>query len=376
MNYFGMGSSLMIPQTNPKSNYLAHKGEIDAAIAHVLEKGWYILGEEVKAFEDEFADYIGVRFGVGVGSGTDAIHLALKACGIGEGDEVITASHTAVATIAAIELCNAIPVMVDVDLNYYTIDPEQVERAVTQKTKAIIPVHLYGHPADMESIMHIADRYGLRVIEDCAQSHGSIYKGRMTGSIGDVAAFSFYPTKNLGALGDGGIVVTNNSETAERIRLLREYGWQQRYISEISGLNSRLDELQAAILRVKLRYLNGENIRRQAVADIYNKALYNAGFTLPCCMPDATHVYHQYVLRAKNRDSLREFLKNKGIGTLIHYPLPVHKQPAYRNRISHVMTNTETIVNEIVSLPMYPELTDEQAYQVTEAILEWNRSKR
>ncbi len=376
MNYFSMDSSLMIPQTNPKSNYLAHKGEIDASIAHVLEKGWYILGEEVKVFEDEFASYIGVRFGVGVGSGTDAIHLALRACGIGEGDEVITASHTAVATIAAIELCNAIPVMVDVDLNYYTIDPEQVERAVTKKTKAIIPVHLYGHPADMESIMNIAGRYGLRVIEDCAQSHGAVYRGRTTGSFGDLAAFSFYPTKNLGALGDGGMIVTDTPELAKKIKVLREYGWQQRYISEFPGLNSRLDEMQAAILRVKLRYLNGENIRRQTVANIYNKALCNAGFTLPFCMPDTTHVYHQYVLRTKNRDNLREFLKNKGIGTLIHYPLPVHKQPAYRNRISHEMTNTEAIVNEIVSLPMYPELTDEQAYHVAEAILEWNLSKR
>ena len=392
--------------SNPKANYLAHKDEIDAAITRVLESGWYILGQEVNAFENEFAAYVGVRFAIGVGSGTEAIHLALRACGIGEGDEVITVSHTAVATVAAIELCRASAVLVDINLNTYTIDPNQIESAITNRTKAVIPVHLYGHPADMESIMSIADRYGLRVIEDCAQSHGAIYysdqmseirgqnnKGShgqintvspikkyscKVGSIGDIGCFSFYPTKNLGALGDGGMVVTNDPLLAEKTKLLREYGWRQRYISDIAGLNSRLDEIQAAILRVKLRYLEEEKYKRQALAEIYNQQLSATSLVLPICVSGANHVYHQYAVRSIHRDSLRRFLRERGIGTLIHYPVPIHRQPAYQNSLQYTssMGNTERVAREILSLPMYPELTSEQVRQVSAGIISWESSQR
>lgn len=372
-----MSTLIQLLSSNPKANYLAHKEEIDAAVARVLDSGWYILGREVTAFENEFAAYIGVHFAIGVGSGTEALHLALRTCSIGAGDEVITVSHTAVATVAAIELCGATPVMVDIDLNTYTIDPNQIKLAITQRTKAIVPVHLYGHPADMESIMSVAHRYGLWVIEDCAQSHGAVYESRKTGTWGKIATFSFYPTKNLGAIGDGGIVVTNDPGLAERVRLLREYGWHEHYISNLPGLNSRLDELQAAILRVKLRYLDGENKRRQALAKIYEEALSATSLTLPKCTPESSHIYHQYVVRSGRRDSLKEFLRGKGVGTLIHYPVPIHRQPAYRDRLRCVgsMVNTERVAEEILSLPMYPELTFEQVRQVAEIIVSWARNR-
>lgn len=372
-----MSTPMQLLPCNPKANYLAHKDEIDAAIARVLDSGWYILGQEVTAFENEFAAYIGVRFGIGVGSGTEALHLALRACGVGESDEVITVSHTAVATVAAIELCGATPVLMDIDLNTYTMDMSQIEQSITKQTKAIIPVHLYGHPADMESIISIARRYELRVIEDCAQSHGAIYKDRKTGAWGDIAAFSFYPTKNLGAIGDGGIVVTDDPELAERARLLREYGWRQRYVSDFPGLNSRLDELQAAILRMKLRYLDEENRKRQALAVIYDGMLSSTSLTLPTCASNAIHVYHQYVVRSKRRDALRKFLQEKGIGTLIHYPVPVHQQPAYQGRLRCIssMVNTDRIVKEILSLPMYPELAPNKVRQIAETVVSWEHSE-
>jgi len=372
-----MSAPIQLLPSNPKANYLAHKDEINAAIARVLDSGWYILGQEVTTFQNEFAAYIGVRFAIGVGSGTEALHLALRACGIGKGDEVITVSHTAVATVAAIELCGAAPVLVDIDLNTYTIDPNQIESAITQQTKAIIPVHLYGQPADMESIMRVAHRHELRVIEDCAQSHGAVYKGRKTGAWGDIAAFSFYPTKNLGALGDAGVIVTDSAELAERARLLRQYGWRQRYISDLPGLNSRLDELQAAILRVKLRYLDEENRRRQALKKIYEETLSATSLMLPACVPEASHVYHQYVARSEHRDSLRELLRERGIGTQVHYPVPIHRQPAYQGRLrcAGSMVNTEKVAKEVLSLPMYPELTSEQVRQVADAIMSWDRSQ-
>ena len=372
-----MNAPIKLLPSNPKASYLAHKDEIDAAIARILDSGWYILGQEVSAFESEFAAYIGIGSAIGVGNGTEALHLALCACGIGTGDEVITVSHTAVATVAAIELCGATPVLVDIDLDTYTLDPNQIEAALTQRTKVIIPVHLYGHPADMESIMNLAQHRGLRVIEDCAQSHGAVYKGRMTGAWGHLAAFSFYPTKNLGALGDGGMVVTSDVELAERVRLLREYGWRQRYISDFTGLNSRLDELQAAVLRVKLHYLNEDNRKRQALAKIYNEVLSATSLTLVKCIPDVSHVYHQYVVRSEHRDSLKEFLEERQIGTLIHYPVPIHRQPAYQDRLrcADSMVNTETVAREILSLPMYPELASEQIRQVAETIVSWHQGR-
>ncbi|HKB40142.1 MAG TPA: DegT/DnrJ/EryC1/StrS family aminotransferase, partial [Gemmataceae bacterium] len=329
---------------DPGAGYLAHKGAIDAAVRRVLESGWYILGQEAAAFEAEFARYLGVRHAVGVGSGTDALHLALRACGVGPGDAVITASHTAVATVAAIELAGAAPVLVDIDPRSFTLDPNRLEQAVAEhggrgrassagRLKAVIPVHLYGHPADMPAVMDIARRHDLIVIEDCAQAHGAAVERRKVGTWGHLAAFSFYPTKNLGALGDGGAVVTNDPQTAERARLLREYGWRERYKSEVAGMNTRLDELQAAVLRVKLRHLDRENARRRELARTYDAALSATPLVLPRPRGDVDHVYHLYVVRSQQRDELRASLKADGIGTSIHYPTPVHLQPAYRGRL-------------------------------------------
>lgn len=360
----------MILCSNPLSQYNAHKTEIDAVIQKVLNKGWYILGEETKAFESEFAQYIGVTYGISVGSGTEALHIALAACGIGPGDEVVTVSHTAVATVAAIELTGASPVFVDIEPDYYTLDPSRLEAAITKKTKAIIPVHLYGQSADMLPILDIAKKHGLRVIEDCAQAHGAIYLGRHIGSWGDIACFSFYPTKNLGALGDGGMVVTSDPELAEKARLLREYGWAERYVSEIPGWNTRLDELQAAILRVKLRYLNADNEARANLASRYDHALEGLGFVKPQRRQDSTHVYHLYVIRFVKRNEMQAFLKSQGVGALIHYPVPVHLQPAYRDKFhrSENLLETEKAAREVLSLPIYPELPEKELLTVIKVV--------
>lgn len=352
----------MILCSNPRAQYLAHQTEIDEAVARVLSKGWYILGEEVKKFESEFASYIGAAQAVGVGSGTEALHLALLACGIGEGDEVITVSHTAVATVAAIELAGATPVLVDIEPGPYTLNPVRLEAAITSRTKAIIPVHIYGQPADLEPVLEIAGRHKVRVIEDCAQAHGARYKGRRVGSFGDIGCFSFYPTKNLGAIGDGGMLITSDPELAERAYLLREYGWAERYVSSFPGLNSRLDELQAAILRVKLRHLDADNRARARLADKYDEALTGLGLTLPRRRPDAQQVYHLYVIRSAHRDDLQLFLKSKGIGALVHYPVPIHLQPAYKGRFrgSDGLPETERAAREVLSLPIYPELNESE----------------
>jgi dTDP-4-amino-4,6-dideoxygalactose transaminase len=348
----------MILCSNPKAQYLAHKREIDEALVRVLDKGWYILGDEVTAFEREFAAYVGVSHAVGVGSGTEALHLALAACGIGRGDEVITVAHTAVATVSAIELTGAAPVFVDIDPAFFTLDPACLAAAVTPRTKAIVPVHLYGQPADLGSILAFAEKNGLRVIEDCAQSHGALYGEKRTGALGDAGCFSFYPTKNLGALGDGGMVVTDRKDLADRMRLLREYGWAERYVSHVPGWNSRLDEIQAAVLRIKLRRLDADNARRGELADRYDSELSGTSLRLPRRRAGSTHVFHQYVARAADRDRLLKSLKDKGVGALIHYPMPVHLQPAYRGRIggSDRLRHTEKAATEILSLPMYPEL--------------------
>ena len=372
----------MIPVANPAAQYRSHKAEIDQAIHRVLDRGWYILGEEVRAFESEFAAYIGVKFAIGVGSGTEALHLALRACDIGPGDEVITVSHTAVATVAAIELCGATPVLVDIDVDRYTLDPEKLPGLLTSRTKAIVPVHLYGQPADMTSILEIAHQYGLTVIEDCAQAHGATYRGqracpeqsRRVGSWGDMACFSFYPTKNLGTLGDGGMVMTDDPALAKKARLMREYGWAERYVSHIPGWNSRLDELQAAVLRVKLRYLDADNAVRVHLATVYNQLLADTDLTLPVEYPGSNHVYHLYVIRTSHRDELRVFLKEQGIGTLVHYPVPVHLQPAYRGRLpgGDDLLETERAAREVLSLPMYPELAESDVKTVAEAILKFS----
>ncbi|MDW8269626.1 MAG: DegT/DnrJ/EryC1/StrS family aminotransferase [Anaerolineae bacterium] len=370
-----------IPQTDPRANYLAHKAEIDAAIAAVLEGGRYILGQEVAAFEAEFAAYIGVGHAVGVASGTDALELALRAAGIGSGDAVFTVSHTAVATVAAIERRGATPVLVDIDPTTYTMDPNRLEEAIRSvrrspsstvpRPAAIIPVHLYGHPADMTAILTIARRYDLVVIEDGAQAHGATWRGRRVGAWGHLAAFSFYPTKNLAALGDGGAVVTDDAGLAERVRLLRQYGWRQRYVSELPGVNSRLDELQAAVLRVKLRHLDRENERRRQIAAAYTRLLADSGLGLPVCRPEAEPVYHQYVVRTPLREALQARLTAAGIGTLVHYPQAVHQQPAYAGRLplGGPLSHSETAAAQVLSLPMYPELTDEAVRCVAEVIV-------
>jgi dTDP-4-amino-4,6-dideoxygalactose transaminase len=356
--------------SNPQAQYQAHKAEIDVAILRVLDKGWYILGEETKTFEAEFAAYIGVAHGIGVGSGTEALHIALAACGIGPGDEVITVSHTAVATVAAIELAGATPVLVDIEPDYFTLDPDKLEAAISPRTKAIIPVHLYGQPADLKPILEITRRHGVRVIEDCAQAHGAIYRGRRVGSWGDIACFSFYPTKNLGALGDGGMVVTNDSTLAERARLLREYGWASRYVSRVAGWNSRLDELQAAALRVKLRYLDADNAARARLAAEYEDDLADTALDTSKCRADATHVFHLYVVRSRERNELQTFLQARGVGALIHYPVPVHLQPAYQGRLQggDKLPETERAAREVLSLPMFPELGESEVQMVIATI--------
>ena len=370
----------MILPANPAANYRAHRDEIDQAVHRVLDGGMYILGEEVARFEEEFAHYLGVQHAVGVGSGTDALHIALRACGVGPADTVLTVSHTAVATVAAIELTGATAVLTDIDPATATMDVNSLADAIQKqrsgRIKAIIPVHLYGQPADMPAIMTIAERHGLKVIEDCAQSHGAALDGRKTGTWGHVAAFSFYPTKNLGALGDGGAVVTNDPALADRLRLLREYGWRERYVSDFAGLNTRLDELQAAVLRVKLRYLDKENARRRELARIYDAILSATPVTVPRGWQRADHVYHQYVVQSDRRDALRSFLKANGVGTLIHYPVPVHMQPAYQGRVvpnGAILSHTETICRLILSLPMHPQLTDAEAHEVGDLIVRWSR---
>ncbi len=362
----------MILCGNPKAQYLAHEKEIDEAIHRVLHGDRYILGNEVKAFESEFASWIGVKHGIGCASGTDAVILALRACGIGPGDEVITVSHTAVATVAAIELAGATPVLVDIEPNCFCIDPDRLEGALTKRTRAVIPVHIYGQSADLGRILPWAKKHNLLVIEDCAQAHGAMWEGQRVGSLGDMACFSFYPTKNLGAVGDGGMVVTNREDLAERIKILREYGWKERYISDIAGTNSRLDEIQAAILRVKLKYLNDDNRKRNMIADYYDKHL-PSGIVRPLRRDKSSrlsHAFHLYVIRTDNRDTLMERLKKQGIVAMVHYPVPVHQQPAYAGRIkaSGSMLETERAAKEILSLPIYPELTETEALLVVEAV--------
>jgi dTDP-4-amino-4,6-dideoxygalactose transaminase len=353
-----------IRQTDPRAGYLEHKAEIDSAVARVLESGQYILGREVEAFEAAFAGWLGVAHAIGVGSGTDAIELALRACGIGAGDLVFTVSHTAIATVAAIERAAAVPVLVDIEPGGFTMDPAALELALRDRPPgrpaAILPVHLYGAPADLEPILMIARAHGLRVIEDCAQSHGALYRGRLTGTFGDIACYSFYPTKNLGALGDAGMVATDDASLATATRELREYGWRDRYVSSRVGINTRLAPIQAAILATKLPHLKRDNARREAIAVRYDRGL--AG--LPLALPQrrakpSTHVFHQYVVRSGAREGLRDHLRQAQIGTGLHYPAAVHQQPAYRGRLGEFpagLPRTTLATGEILSLPIYPQL--------------------
>jgi dTDP-4-amino-4,6-dideoxygalactose transaminase len=360
-----------IPQTDPRAGYLAQRTAIDAAITRVLEGGTYILGGEVEAFEVAFADFVGVAHAIGVASGTDAIEIALRACGIGSGDLVFSVSHTAVATIAAIERAGATPVLVDVEPGTYTMAPRELLRVLQSppagRPAAVLPVHIYGQPAELSALTEIARSFGLRLIEDCAQSHGARYRGRTVGSFGDIGCFSFYPTKNLGALGDGGMVVTNDPALGVALREIREYGWRERHVSARGGINSRLDPIQAAILGVKLRSLETDNARRQVVADRYDTGLTELPLALPARRKQATHVFHQYVIRLAERDGLRETLQAARIGSGIHYPVPVHQQPAYSGRLACGASGlgvTERAAPQILSLPIYPQISDEAVDRV------------
>jgi len=348
------------------------RGEIDAALGEVLDDGWFILGKQGEAFERGFASFCSVAGCVGVGSGTEAIHLALLACGVRPGDDVVTSSLTAVPTASAISFAGARPVFVDVDPRTFTMDPLKLENALTPRTKAIVPVHLYGQMADMDPILEIGRRHGIPVIEDACQAHGAEYRGRKAGSMGTLGTFSFYPTKNLGACGDGGAVTTNDPELANRLRLLRNYGQRKRYYHESKGFNSRLDEMQAAILRAKLRHLNRWNDVRRSKASLYNSLL--RGVVTPFEADYARHVYHLYVIRSPRRDELQRYLAEQGIGTLIHYPVPVHLQEAYGDLDigPGSLPATEQCAREILSLPLYPELPDEHIAQVAEAINRFN----
>jgi dTDP-4-amino-4,6-dideoxygalactose transaminase len=360
----------VIPVFELKGQYNAIKDEVNEAVARVLESGWFILGQEVEAFEEEFSAYCGLSHGIGVGSGTEALHLALMACGVGPGDEVITVPHTAVATVAAIELTGARPVFVDIDPHSYTIAPDQLESRLTAQTRAVVPVHLYGQAADLDPILEIAQRRGLTVVEDCAQAHGAEYKGRRVGSFGRVACFSFYPTKNLGAYGDGGMVVTDDGALAQKVRLLRQYGWEKRYVSSLRGLNSRLDEIQAAILRVKLRHLDKWSEARRARARLYGELLAGSGVVTPIEMDYGRHVYHLYVIRCPHRDALKDYLAEHGVSTAIHYPVPIHLQEAY-SVLGYRRGDfpvAEACASEILSLPMYPELRADEVREVSDLV--------
>jgi dTDP-4-amino-4,6-dideoxygalactose transaminase len=335
--------------------------EISEAIERVFESGRFVLGDEGAAFETEFSSYIGAKYGIGVNSGSDALFLALKALGIDENSEVITVSHTFVSTVDGIVRCGAKPVFVDVEPDTYCINAAKIEEKITERTKAILPVHLYGHPADLDQILKIAKQYGLSVVEDACQAHGTEYKGKKVGSFGDAGCFSFYPVKNLGAYGDGGMVTTNDSSLAQRVKLLRNYGQSRKYYYAVVGINSRLDELQAAMLRVKLLRLDEWNEKRRRLAELYKEILGQADVVLPREKPYAKHVYHLFVMRLVGRDNCQRLLQKSGIQTQIHYPIPVHKQSAYMAfEGTKNLAVTETICNEILSLPLYPSLTEEE----------------
>lgn len=360
----------MIPQSNPKAAWLERREEIDVAIRKVLESGWYILGREVDAFEGDFATAMGAAWSVGVANGTDAIEIALRALNIQAGDRVATVSHTAVATVAAIARIGAVPLFVDVDPNRYTMDPLSLDELLRSPAgggvKAVVVVHLYGQPADMQAILAIARSQGLAVVEDCAQAHGALLDGRPVGSWGDLGCFSFYPTKNLGALGDGGAVAGKDAGLREQVQLLRTYGWRERYVSDRFGVNSRLDELQAAILRVGLRHLGHDNERRRSIAAQYDLGLPACNLDLPWRDPRCKHVFHQYVVACNDRDGLQERLKSFGIASLIHYPKAVHQQPAYSGPTLRPVSldRTDRLVGRILSLPMYPQLSEHDVAQV------------
>jgi len=360
----------MIPFVELKSQFRVIETELRAALDDVLESSWFIMGRQLEAFENEFAEYLRVPFSVGVGSGTEAVHLALRALGIQQDHEVITAPNTCVPTVCGISAAGARPKLADVDSQTLTLDPVSLKAALTQRTRAVVPVHLYGHPCDLDPLLEVAGRRGVSVVEDCAQAHGAEYRGKRCGVFGAAAAFSFYPSKNLGAYGDGGAVVTADEGLAQEVRMLRNYGEEKRYHHAKPGINSRLDEIQAAILRVKLKHLDEWNEARRECAAAYAERLAGLPVTLPHEAEWARHNYHLYVVRSPERDALMAHLRERGIGCLIHYPIPIHLQRAYENLGlgRDMFPIAEKACDEVLSLPMYPELRIEDIDTVAEAV--------
>jgi dTDP-4-amino-4,6-dideoxygalactose transaminase len=367
-------SEINVPCGDLRLNYLQHREEIDNAIQDVLQGGCFVLGNALKKFETAFANFCSVPYAIGVGSGTEALHLSLLACDLRPGDEVITVANTCVPTIAAISFAGGIPVLIDIDRKTKTMDPHRIEERISDRTKVILPVHLYGQCADMNAINAIAKKYGLRVVEDCAQAHGSKINGCMAGSMGDAGCYSFYPSKNLGAYGDAGMVVCRDETLACRIRELRNYGQSQRYLHESKGFNSRLDDIQAAILLAKLPYLESENNHRREIANTYNEAFRELDWMItPLETLDRYHVFHLYVACVPERKSFQEHLLKHKVSTLIHYPIPIHRQPAYNECLCQAkfLPITDDQATKLVSLPIYPELTDEQVACVIAAVRSW-----
>ena len=362
----------MVPYLNLKAQYASIKREVDAAIAGVLERQEFILGSEVAAFEKEFATASQAKYAFGTNSGTSALHLALLAAGIGPGDEVITVSFSFVATVATIRYTGATPVLVDIDPLTFNMDVNAAAAAISPRTRAIMPVHLYGQPADMDPILELAGKHGLVVIEDAAQAHLAEYKGRRAGSIGDFAAFSFYPAKNLGAFGEAGLLTVKSEDHANRVKLLRDWGAPRRYCHEIQGYNYRMEGLQGAVLRVKLRHLEAWTERRREIAALYRNLLVDSGVTTPIELPSVRHVYHVFAIRTPDRDTLQQQLSEQGIGTAVNYPIGIHQQPAHRDLgyRDGSLPITEQASREQLSLPIYPEMTDAQVHEVAEAIVD------
>lgn len=361
---------MSIPFLDLRAGYIELKSDIDAAVARVLDSGYYIMGSELEAFESEFSAFTEVAHCIGVADGLDALSLALRAMGVGVGDEVLVPSNTYIATWLAVSQCGAVPVPVEPLALTHNMDPGRIEAAISTRTKVILPVHLYGQPADLAPILDIARRHGLRVLEDAAQAHGARYQGRRIGGHGDAVAWSFYPGKNLGAMGDGGAVTTNDAELADRIRVLRNYGSRVKYVNEVQGVNSRLDPLQAAVLRVKLRYLDVWNGRRAELATNYQSMLADAGLVLPTIIPEVESAWHLFVVRSPSRDALQKSLQQKGIGSLIHYPIPPHLQGAYAGFVLPAggLPLAEQLASEVLSLPIGPHMSVDAVAAVSDAI--------
>ncbi|MFD2442767.1 DegT/DnrJ/EryC1/StrS family aminotransferase [Bacillus sp. CGMCC 1.16607] len=359
----------MIPFLNLKEINAQYADELKAAVARVIDSGWYILGDEVEAFEREFADYCSVKYCIGVSNGLDALKLILKAYGFGPGDEIIVPSNTYIASILAVSEVGATPILVEPNMETFNMDPNLIEHHITENTKAILVVHLYGRTAEMEAICDIASRYNLKVIEDAAQAQGAMLGGKMVGNLGDAAGFSFYPGKNLGALGDAGAVTTNDDDLANKIRALRNYGSHKKYVNMYRGFNHRLDEIQAAMLRIKLKYLNLENEARRKLAKLYEDNINNPFIVLPASPEnEEEHVWHVFVIRTKERERLQAYLLNHGIHTFIHYPIPPHKQLAYLEWNDFSYPISEQIHDEVLSIPISPIQSTEDTWEIIEAL--------